>query len=326
MLLAPLKSIGVSKNTFSFPQKGKVQQSIGFANTHYLSFEDYRKDLRINYSPKFVEENFYNVLDTIGNPTPGADIYFLSVKLKGKDADWIVANNACNAFEIKFKRFFWKNDWKLMKDAFVAAIECDKEAMLYHFHALCVLKDLREVYSEQEIKSVLASIISGLDETNEKNARIVEIRKFPFCVKSRDLGDTIEYICKTSSKTHNPFRRELYPRPKPIETNTYETPPAHHHLSRRRPSASDAAAPQGPLPPEPLCLLQGSSFGETQKGTGFRKKWCNCMNAKSRSLINEIKAKVKSSVTGKQEFADEASVIEYAITQLYENLKKQRIL
>ena len=50
------------------------------------------------------------------------------------------------------------------------------------------------------------------------------------------------------------------------------------------------------------------------------------MNAKSRSLINEIKSKVKSSVTGKPEFADEASIIDVAIAQFYENLKKQRIL
>ena len=31
---------------------------------------------------------------------------------KGKNADWITANNACNAFEMKIKRILWKRKWK----------------------------------------------------------------------------------------------------------------------------------------------------------------------------------------------------------------------
>jgi len=50
------------------------------------------------------------------------------------------------------------------------------------------------------------------------------------------------------------------------------------------------------------------------------------MNSKTRALIKEIQNRIKSPFTGQKEFANDDSVIDYAIKSLYEDLKKARIL
>jgi hypothetical protein len=50
------------------------------------------------------------------------------------------------------------------------------------------------------------------------------------------------------------------------------------------------------------------------------------MNAKTRSLLQEIRRKVKNPITGTFEFRDEESVIDYAIKTYYDLLKKQRLI
>ena len=42
------------------------------------------------------------------------------------------------------------------------------------------------------------------------------------------------------------------------------------------------------------------------------------MNSRTRLLMKEIQSKVKSSVTGRQEFANDDAVIDYAIKTLYD--------
>ena len=79
----------------------------------------------------------------------------------------------------------------------------------------------------------MTSIIKGLDETNEKNANVVKIRIFPLCVETTDLGDTIEYLVKSSSKTHKPLTRKLYNRIKP-EKNSYENTATINYLSAEK--------------------------------------------------------------------------------------------
>ena len=59
---------------------------------------------------------------------------------------------------------------------------------------------------------------------------------FPFCVETTDLGDTIEYLVKTSSKTHNPLTRKLYKRIKP-EKNNYENPATINYFSTKKASS-----------------------------------------------------------------------------------------
>ena len=203
-----LKGVGVFKNKLNTTQKGKILELKETSTEHYLDFNKFRKDNRIGYSVGYVENNFNRVQRIIGLPDGSSRLVFITAVLKGKDADWVTANNACNAFEIKIKRFFWKTAWKY-KNTFVGSIEYDKEHLKFHFHSLLVLKELRKQYSDDEIKEHITSVLSNLEETNEKNSQMVDIRIFPFCVKTNDLGDTIEYLVKTSSRNHNPLERTL---------------------------------------------------------------------------------------------------------------------
>jgi len=50
------------------------------------------------------------------------------------------------------------------------------------------------------------------------------------------------------------------------------------------------------------------------------------MNHKTRSLIQDLKSKVKSPITGNNEFANDDAVIDLAVKRLYESLKQQKIL
>jgi len=205
-----LKSIGVSKSTCKFNQKGENTELTEMQVKHYLDFEDYRMDLRIPYSPVYVEKNFKRVQEIIGIPDGISKCMFVSVKLKSKDAKyWNTANNACNALEFKFKRRFWKNKGEYMK-TFIGAIEFDREDMVYHFHSLMIFKELKELFYDDELREIVISIINGLDETNENNVRMVKSRMFPFCLETRELGETVEYLVKSSSKKSNPLTRKIY--------------------------------------------------------------------------------------------------------------------
>ena len=50
------------------------------------------------------------------------------------------------------------------------------------------------------------------------------------------------------------------------------------------------------------------------------------MNSKTRSLIQELKNKVKSPITGTKEFPNDDAVIDLAVKRLYETLKQQKVL
>jgi len=50
------------------------------------------------------------------------------------------------------------------------------------------------------------------------------------------------------------------------------------------------------------------------------------INSKTRSLIQEIKRKVKSPITGTCEFSNDDTIIDLAVQRLYEQLKKKRLL
>jgi len=50
------------------------------------------------------------------------------------------------------------------------------------------------------------------------------------------------------------------------------------------------------------------------------------MNHKTRTLIQDLKIKVKSPITGTNEFANDDAVIDLAVKRLYESLKQQKIL
>ena len=50
------------------------------------------------------------------------------------------------------------------------------------------------------------------------------------------------------------------------------------------------------------------------------------MNQKTRSLIQELKRKVKSPITVTYEFPNDDAVIDLAVKRLYETLKQQKVL
>ena len=203
-----LKGIGVSSNALNFKEKGRILELTEQQETHYLDFNQYRQDLRIGYSAGYAEKNFNKVQRIIGLPDDTSRVVFISVKLKGKNADWITANNACNAFEMKIKRILWKRKWKYV-NTFIGSIEFDKEYLTYHFHILLILKELKLNLNDDEIKDTIIKTLKSLEETNEKNAGMVKYRMFPFSLKTRELGETIHYLIKTSSKNCNPLARTI---------------------------------------------------------------------------------------------------------------------
>ena len=203
-----LKGIGVSKTNSNSTQKGRILELTEQQETHYLNFDEFRQDNRIGYSAGNAEKNFNRVQRIIGIPDGITKAVFITVKLKGKNADWITANNACNAFEMKIKRKFWKRKWKYM-NTFVGSVEYDKENLTYHFHAILLLKELKVNLADDEIEDIIVKTLKSLEETNEKNAGMVKLRTFPFCVETRVLGETIHYLVKTSSNQHNPLKRTI---------------------------------------------------------------------------------------------------------------------
>jgi len=50
------------------------------------------------------------------------------------------------------------------------------------------------------------------------------------------------------------------------------------------------------------------------------------MNNKTRSLLLEIKSKVKSPITGTSEFPNDAAVLDLAVKRLYDCLKQQKLI
>ena len=109
---------------------------------------------------------------------------------------------------MKIKRILWKRKWKYV-NTFIGSIEFDKEYLTYHFHILLILKELKLNLNDDEIKDTIIKILKSLKETNEKNAGMVKYRMFPFSLKTRELGETIHYLIKTSSKNYNPLARTI---------------------------------------------------------------------------------------------------------------------
>ena len=50
------------------------------------------------------------------------------------------------------------------------------------------------------------------------------------------------------------------------------------------------------------------------------------MTSTTRTLTREIQSKLKNKLTSQREFANEDAVIDYAVKQLYEDLKRRRLI
>ena len=50
------------------------------------------------------------------------------------------------------------------------------------------------------------------------------------------------------------------------------------------------------------------------------------LNSKTQSYIQQIKSKMKNSLTGGKQFANNDQVIDYAVAELYDQLKQRRLV
>ena len=72
--------------------------------------------------------------------------------------------------------------------------------------------------------NVMEFLGTKIKEVNSKDADAVIVRSFPFCeTQSNNLGHSIEYICKTSSKHYDPL----------LKPNNYDKTHSKHLLQQR---------------------------------------------------------------------------------------------
>jgi len=185
---------------------------------YHLDFQDYVKHLRFDnyyeyYHHEEVEKSFYQVLDRMGEINEGDRFGFITCRLKSK-SDWTIANNASNALEYKLCKYLWVRYGKKLlitnTAPYSGAIEHNYFRIKDHIHALIKLDNLRIDYGIDELKTEIEQIALGIEEVNEKNPDSVRVRIFSYSHNSKELGNTIEYMCKTSSKHHKPLERKIY--------------------------------------------------------------------------------------------------------------------
>lgn len=182
------------------------------SNISTLDFNNYIKLNREGYDLVAVEKNFYKVLDIPGDLDENETIAAITLRLKGK-ADWRTANNVANGFEFRISRKFWGRKSRYKKLPMVFAIESSRKWDKDHLHGLIRIQDPKQAYTEQEIINILKETSHSFNEVNKRDPDAVITRTFPFCEDmTKQLGNSIEYVCKTSSKHYDPLQRKLIPR------------------------------------------------------------------------------------------------------------------
>ena len=182
----------------------------------YVKHARYYGNNIYNYYHKEVEKRFYEVIDKLGKPEGNDKAVFITLRLKGK-SDWVSCNNASNALEWKLCKFFWRKKGKKMlmsgNAPFISSIESNHNRIKEHIHAIIRLKELKQDFTDYEIEKHITDICLSLKEVNSYNPEVVNLRIFTYCENTEknalEVGNTIEYICKTSSKHYNPLLRKL---------------------------------------------------------------------------------------------------------------------
>jgi hypothetical protein len=196
-----------------------INTGITSMEQYQLDFQEYVKHLRYYnnhidyYHHKEVEKRFYEVLDKLGEFNEDDLFGFITLRLKSK-SDWIIANNASNALEWKLCKYFWGRYGKVLLQRNTApysgAIEHNLCRIKDHIHAIIKIDKLRFDYNADALKKRIEEIALTIDEVNERDPDAVRVRIFPYSHNSNELGNTIEYMCKTSSQHHNPLERKIY--------------------------------------------------------------------------------------------------------------------
>ena len=186
--------------------------SIIRSNISTLDFNNYIKLNREGYDLIAVEKNFYKVLDILGGLDKNETIAAITLRLKGK-ADWRTANNVANGFEFRISRKFWGRKSRYKKLPMVFAIESSRKWDKDHLHGLIRIQDPKQAYTDDDIIKILKETSHSFNEVNKRDPDAVITRTFPFCEDiTKQLGNSIEYVCKTSSKHYDPLQRKLIPR------------------------------------------------------------------------------------------------------------------
>lgn len=190
-----------------------------------LDFKDYldsklnynKIDVRLStqgyYDVNEVEKNFYKVLNVLGELDQSDWIASITIRLKNKvngiPADYRMAMSVAKSLRKKFGRKFKGRKGSLPS---VFAVESNKDWSKEHIHCLIRFKDIKYYNNANEIENELRTICHNMNEVNSpsKDPSAVVIRMFHYWEdKTKQLGNSIEYICKSScnykERTYNPL-------------------------------------------------------------------------------------------------------------------------
>ena len=66
-------------------------------------------------------------------------------------------------------------------------------------------KDLKQYYNEEDIRLFIRDTCYNFEEVNSRDNTAVFIRMFRYWGDNNELGNTIEYICKTTTDQYDPL-------------------------------------------------------------------------------------------------------------------------
>lgn len=178
-----------------------------------LDYNTYRKDLRYyyhilyEYSPEYVSKNFYKILSTLGPLDKSDYCAFITIRLKGK-SDLVLCNGVIAGLAFKISKFYWKNKTKHRLLPFVGSVESVERrrgSIKDHIHMIIKFQEPKKHYEPEELEGQILSIASGFEEISNSDNDAVRVSTFQYADTSMELGNKIEYLCKTSSKNYEPL-------------------------------------------------------------------------------------------------------------------------
>lgn len=157
-----------------------------------------------------VKKNFYKVLNTLGTLEPNDLCSFITIRLKNRvgdiRTDWITANSVSKALCFKISAKYWgRKGRKHQKMPMVRSIEPNKTWSKEHLHILVRFKELKQYYSSEDIENFLSKTCYDFEEVNSRDKDAVRIRMFRYWNHTNELGNSIEYLCKTTTSKYNPL-------------------------------------------------------------------------------------------------------------------------
>lgn len=162
------------------------------------------------YDYNRVHKNFNYTLDTLGSLDKNDWCVAITLRLKNKvnniRTDWITANSVARALQFKVSAKYWgKEGRKYNKMPMVRAIEANKLWFKEHLHMVIRFKDLKQYYNEEDIRLFIRDTCYNFEEVNSRDNTAVFIRMFRYWGDTNELGNTIEYICKTTTDHYDPL-------------------------------------------------------------------------------------------------------------------------